>query len=135
MLIADATEATGLEFTSQTVAKLQSDSHGRVIHSNHLLLDHPGMVDTCWLADSPFRVQRMQKLADGLGEEPSWSEFSRLFEDEKNAPAAICRSVEAPGVSATLFNIVMDLESGRAVLRLGKPNRPVETVEMGFGRE
>ena len=135
MLIADPSGAMGFECTSTTFAKLGMDARNRVAHSNHLLLEHPGVVDTRWLGDSPFRVARITELAqryDASTGEPSFADFSRLFEDEANYPAAINREVQAPGKSQTLFNIVMDLNERRAVVRLGRPTEVVETAEMSF---
>ena len=135
LLIADPSTAIGLEVTSKTTARCIMDSHNRVIHSNHLLKKHPGVQEPSWLADSPFRVERMQSLVgdfDANHKEPSWAEFSRFFEDQANAPAAICRTQVAPSSSATLFNIVMDLKDKRAVIRLGKPSHVEETHEFTF---
>lgn len=72
MLVADKNEAFGVETSSTTVQKITKDDHGRVIHSNHFLLTHPGVVDTKWLEDSPFRVDRMRELTDTLGRGPAW---------------------------------------------------------------
>jgi isopenicillin-N N-acyltransferase-like protein len=131
MLISDMTTATGLEFTSSTFARLPVDAHGRVIHSNHLLLPHPGVYESPWLDDSPVRVDVMQKNTAQI-KELSWPVFSRLFEDETNYPAAICRAQEGSSTSATLFNIIMDLREKKAVIRMGRPIDPDETVELAF---
>ncbi|KAL3468182.1 AAT-domain-containing protein [Aspergillus heterothallicus] len=131
LLIADTTESAGCEVTSKTVAVLPMDEKRRVIHSNHLLLEHPGVVDTAWLKDSPFRVERMRQLTDelvGSGEEPTWNGVQGLFVDRENAPVAICRS----GDIETLFNIVMDLKARRAIVRFGRPDQIEETIELGF---
>jgi isopenicillin-N N-acyltransferase-like protein len=129
ILIADTSVSLGGEFTSTTSALIPMDRRGRVAHSNHLLLDHPAVVDTCWLKDSPFRVERVLELSEELGAgEPTWEGISGLFTDRLNAPAAICRT----GDSETLFNIVMDLKPRRAVVRVGLPSQPEEVVELGF---
>ena len=135
MLIGDAGEAVGLEFSSTTFARLLMDEEGRVIHSNHYIGEHPGVVDTKWMDCSDFRVERMGSLTDAFaekGQEPSFSEFSHLFEDEKNFPSAICRKQEGESNCATLFNIVMDLREKRAVVRMGRPSASEETVELNF---
>lgn len=135
LLIADASGAIGLEFTSTTFARLQMDPHHRVYHSNHLLVEHPFVDEPQWLPDSKFRVDRIKDLTaqlDAKSTQPSWAEFSKLFEDEVNHPTAICRSEGAPGSTETLFNIVMDLEETRAVVRLGRPCRSEETVHLTF---
>ncbi|EXJ90962.1 hypothetical protein A1O1_04069 [Capronia coronata CBS 617.96] len=136
ILIADPDDAIGFEFSSTTTARLLPDAKGRVVHSNHLLLKHPGVVDTVWIKDSLFRAPRMTELSDALqttdNPNPTWAEVSRLFEDEKNAPAAICRAQTGESESATLFNILMDLRQKKAVIRMGKPNQVEETVSLEF---
>lgn len=135
MLIADASGAIGLEFTSSTFARLQMDSHHRVYHSNHLLVEHPGMDEPEWLRDSKFRVDRIKELTahlDVKSTQPSWADFGKLFEDEENHPSAICRLEDTPGSTETLFNIVMDLEEKRAVVRLGRPCQSEETLHLSF---
>ncbi|KAI9737886.1 MAG: hypothetical protein M1834_009256 [Cirrosporium novae-zelandiae] len=137
ILIGDPHEAIGLEFTSSTFARVPMDSHRRVIHTNHLLQDHPGVEESHnWIPDTFFRVKRMQELTDEFvdrGQEPGWEEFSRFFEDRVNCPASICRDQDdVMTKSATLFNIVMDLGERRAVVRLGKPTAVEETVMFTF---
>lgn len=132
ILIADATTSIGLEFTKSTFAKCLPDEQGRVVHANHLLLEHPGEVDTVWLKCSPTRVKTMTENTGKLGAEPSWEEVGRLFEDEQNLPSAICR-VQAPeSGSGTLFNIVMDLKSRTGVVRMGRPTEAEETVQLSL---
>ncbi|KAI1331704.1 acyl-coenzyme A:6-aminopenicillanic acid acyl-transferase-domain-containing protein [Xylariaceae sp. FL0255] len=127
ILIADATEAFGCEFTSKTAVAIRPDEKNRIVHTNHLLLDHPGVVDTAWLKDSPFRLKRMTELSSGSGES-TFEEVSDFFKDRENAPAAICRS----GDIETLFNIVMDLKQKRAVVTLGMPTNSEGSIELGF---
>ena len=129
ILVSDASKAVGLEFTKSTFAHCKPDGRGRIVHANHLLLDHPGEIDTVWLKDSPVRVKTMTENTEKLGEEPSWEEVSRLFEDEHGFPSSICRQAQDGG-SATLFNIVMDLKARRAVVRLGRPTQTEETVTL-----
>ncbi|KIW17136.1 hypothetical protein PV08_04327 [Exophiala spinifera] len=132
ILVADATDATGFEFTSTTIEKLVPDGKGRVVHSNHLLLKHPGITDTVWIKDSLFRVDRMAELCDNLPTEPTWAEVSKLFEDEANAPTAICREQKGESTAATLFNILMDLKQKTGVIRMGRPTQVEETITLGF---
>lgn len=132
MLVADKNEAYGVETSSTTVQKIRRDDQGRVIHANHFLLTHPGVVDTKWLEDSPFRVDRMRELTDELGHGPAWDDILKVFEDEKNSPASICRHELGSSTFGTLFNIVMDLKQGRAVVRTGKPSQVEETINMTF---
>jgi isopenicillin-N N-acyltransferase-like protein len=58
MLIADASrDATGLEFTSSTFAKLSKNDLGVIVHSNHLLVKQEGMKEPLWIQDSPKRLR------------------------------------------------------------------------------
>lgn len=130
ILIGDPTTSLGLEFTKSTFADCLPDFDGRVIHSNHFLLEHPGEVDTVWIKDSLARVPTMAENAAKLGPEPSWEDVSRLFEDEQNYPGSICRFQTEETGSGTLFNIVMDLKTKTAVVRLGRPTEVEETIEL-----
>jgi isopenicillin-N N-acyltransferase-like protein len=130
ILLADTHTALGLEFTKSTFAHCLPDSMGRVIHANHLLLEHPGETDTVWLKDSLKRVPTMTENTGKLGMEPSWEDVSKLFEDEQNYPSAICRFETKETGSATLFNIVMDLKSKKAIVRLGRPTQVEETINL-----
>jgi isopenicillin-N N-acyltransferase-like protein len=130
ILLADPTMSLGLEFTKSTFAHCVPDSAGRVIHANHLLLEHPGETDTVWLKDSLTRVRTMAENVGKIGKEADREELSRLFEDEQNSPGAICRTETEYTGSATLFNIVMDLKSKKAVVRLGRPTEVEESIEL-----
>jgi isopenicillin-N N-acyltransferase-like protein len=135
ILIADPDTAIGLEFTKATFARCLPDSLSRVVHSNHLLLEHPGQTDTVWLKDSLDRVKTMADISEKIGKknaEPKWEEVSRLFEDEQNYPASICREQRPETGSATLFNILMDLKSKTAVIRMGRPVNVEETVTLSL---
>ncbi|KAF2714570.1 peptidase C45 acyl-coenzyme A:6-aminopenicillanic acid acyl-transferas-like protein [Pleomassaria siparia CBS 279.74] len=135
ILIADPTKAIGLEFTKSTFAKCHADELGRVVHANHLLLPHPGEVDTMWLKDSPVRVKTMAENASVLGRDghqPTWLEISKLFEDEQNLPSAICRLETEVSGSGTLFNIVMDLKRRKAVVRMGRPSEAEYIIRRDF---
>jgi isopenicillin-N N-acyltransferase-like protein len=135
ILISDPNTAIGLEFSASTFAHLLPDTENRVIHANHMLLDHPGVVDTAWLKDSPSRVARMSEMSETSakdGKQASWEEFSALFEDETSFPVSICRAQEGSSDVATLFNIVMDLKARMAVVRMGRPCEPDETITLSF---
>jgi len=128
ILIADANTSLGLEFTKSTFAHCIPDSAGRVVHANHLLLEHPGETDTVWLKDSLTRVRTMAQNVGILKSEAGWESVSALFEDEQNLPGAICRCEETG--SGTLFNIVMDLKAKKGVVRLGRPTEVEERIEL-----
>jgi isopenicillin-N N-acyltransferase-like protein len=130
ILIADPTTSLGLEFTKSTFAHCVPDSAGRVIHANHLLLEHPGETDTVWLKDSLTRVHTMADNVGKFEKEAGREEFSKLFEDEQNAPGAICRTQTEETGSATLFNIVMDLKAKKAAVKLGRPSEVEERIEL-----
>lgn len=130
ILIADPRTSLGLEFTKSTFAHCMPDSAGRVVHANHLLREHPGEIDTVWLKDSLDRVSTMAGNAGQLGHEPTWEEVSKLFEDEQNYPGSICRFETKETGSATLFNIVMELKSKQAVVKLGRPKQVDETINL-----
>ncbi|KAF2277037.1 uncharacterized protein EI97DRAFT_432650 [Westerdykella ornata] len=134
ILIADAETAIGLEFTKSTFARCLPDETGRIVHANHLLLEHPREVDTVWLKDSLTRVKTMTEISAKLiGEkEPTWEELSRLFEDESDLPTAICRAETAESGSGTLFNILMDLRSKVAIVRIGRPVNAEERLTLSF---
>ena len=130
ILLGDATTCLGLEFTKTTFAHVRPDATGRVVHTNHLLGKHPGETDTVWLKDSLTRMETMTENVEKLGEEPSWEEISALFEDEHNAPCSINRLATEESESGTLFNIVMDLKSKTAILKMGRPTEVEETINL-----
>lgn len=130
ILIGDATTSVGLEFTKSTFARILPDSTGKVIHTNHLLRDHPGELDTVWIKDSLTRVRTMAENTVAVGADPSWEQVHQLFQDEQNAPGSICRTETEETGSGTLFNIVMDLKSRKAVVNVGRPTEVEETVNL-----
>lgn len=130
ILIADPYTSLGLEFTKSTFAHCLPDSTGRVIHANHLLLEHLGEKDTVWLKDSLIRVPTMANNVRKLGNDANWGTVGRLFEDEQNYPSSICRFETRETGSATLFNIVMDLKSRKAIVRLGRPTQAEARIDL-----
>lgn len=134
MLIGDASgNAIGLEFTKSTFAKLGKNDLGVIVHSNHMLVEHEGLRKKSWIADSLVRFERMTALTQNFdGKAPSWVYFSALFEDESGYPGAICRAQEGISTSATLFNIVMDLKSKKAVVKIGRPTSADEVIDLQF---
>jgi isopenicillin-N N-acyltransferase-like protein len=130
ILLADPNTSLGLEFTKTTFAHCVPDSAGRVVHANHLLLEHPGQTDTVWLKDSLSRVRTMASNAGRLKRDADWEHVSQLFTDEENYPGSICRFETKETGSATLFNIVMDLKVKKAVVRLGRPTEVEEIIEL-----
>nr|POE52139.1 acyl-coenzyme a:6-aminopenicillanic-acid-acyltransferase 40 kda form [Quercus suber] len=138
MLIADSEGATGLECSSTGIEKLEMNVAGHILHTNHYVLEHregPGAGGD-YLGDSISRLSRIQELVtaiprsdDGVNKE----QISRLFEDEENYPTSICRmSVDGKSTLTTLFNIVMELKSKSATVKVGRPIEPEEVIELAF---
>ncbi|THX67860.1 AAT-domain-containing protein [Aureobasidium pullulans] len=132
MLIADTNGSVGLEWSYKDLQVLKMNERNQVFHSNHYLVEHPGVEDTVWIEDSKFRIKRIQEICEGLGDEPTVKEVQELFKDEKNYPFAICRAEEQGNHSGTLFNIVMDLKARKASVILGRPTEPEGLYEIGF---
>lgn len=132
ILIADPTGGIGLEWSSVEVQKISMNLQKQVFHSNHYLVKHSGIEDTNWLEDSRFRVTRIEELCKMLGSYPTAQTLFDLFKDEANYPGAICRAQVQGSGSATLFNIVMDLEARIATVSLGRPVAPEEVVQLSF---
>lgn len=133
ILLGDKTTAIGLEFTSTTFARVPVNDDGFLVHSNHMLLHHENIYEPKWLEDSPIRIQTMEKNIF-QAEELSRENFGRLFEDETNFPCSISRAADGASDVATLFNIVIDLNGGLAVVREGRPTscRDAPTMFLKF---
>lgn len=132
MLIADASGGVGLEWSSVEVQKVTMNASKQVFHSNHYLMKHPGVEDTNWLADSTYRVTRIEELCKNIDGKPTSGNVAELFKDESNLPGAICRAQTGASGSATLFNIVMDLKARNATVTLGRPVAPEEVLQLAF---
>ncbi|KAF2834502.1 AAT-domain-containing protein [Patellaria atrata CBS 101060] len=133
MLIADPISTIGLEWSSIDVQKLHADSKGWIYHSNHYLLEHPGVHDTRWVTDSLFRIARIKELRKQFcGEKQSIEGIKGMLKDEMNFPAAICRAEEQGVESETLFSIVMNLTKKRAEVTIGRPTEPREHLVLEF---
>ena len=120
ILVGDGTGSTGLECTSLGIKKLQMDGAGRIVHTNHLLLDHPGIDEPPWLDDSPVRVARMNQLLAGASDSPTYEEIFEMFKDEEGYPGSINRTSEGVASAGTLFNIIMDLTHRKAWVKFGR---------------
>ncbi|KAJ5951950.1 Peptidase C45 acyl-coenzyme A:6-aminopenicillanic acid acyl-transferase [Penicillium vulpinum] len=137
ILIGDKGKGIGLESTTKTIQCIDMDEQNWVFHANHLLLSHDDVVDSGWLADSPSRQQRIQKLAleYGLstGRVPDATDITRMLDDHDGFPHSICRYEKGPlGMDATLFSIVMDLHGPKATVYLGRPCHAEEIIELDF---
>ncbi|KAF4770467.1 hypothetical protein HAV15_013060 [Penicillium sp. str.  len=137
ILIADKGKAFGLESTAETIRIIGMDKENRIVHANHLLLEHDGPVDAGWLADSPPRQQRIQQLNSEFGSstdrEPDATDITHILDDHDGFPFSICRYEEGPlGMDATLFSIVMELRGRTATVYLGRPCQPEEVILLDF---
>ena len=109
------------------------NSDGIVTHTNHMVVKHKESVVEAedWLADTRFRLERIDELLDGVkGKGVSAEAVKSLLLDEKmGCGASICRKeTEEKGSLATLFSIVMDLEKTTAKVSMGRPVAPVEKL-------
>ena len=132
MLVADATGGIGLEWSAFDLRKITMNGKKQVFHANHYLMDHIGVEEVDWLVDSSFRTKRIEEVSKEIGDEPNMQQVTELFKDEDNYPRSICRAQLGPSFSATLFNIVMDLEAKRADVVIGRPAEPDESFELKF---
>ncbi|KAI0025943.1 acyl-coenzyme A:6-aminopenicillanic acid acyl-transferase-domain-containing protein [Xylariomycetidae sp. FL0641] len=132
ILVADADGATGLECTAKWVKRVEMDEAGRVVHTNHLLLDKEGVEEPPWLDDSPVRLARMRELVGNLPPEPEMREVFELFKDTQGLPGAINRKEEGVSEAETLFTIVMELRSKEAQVTFGRPTEVKEMVRLAF---
>ncbi|KAI9743466.1 MAG: hypothetical protein M1818_002778 [Claussenomyces sp. TS43310] len=140
ILIADADVAESLELTPKGNVYLSTNEseNGIVCHTNHLIrnkyVDEPP-----WLAGSPIRLERIEKLTSNLamGTKPVTAEMLRrqVFSDVFNSPQAICcqedpsRPIETR--SSTLFCIIMRFQHGQepsAEVVWGKPGSGLESA-------
>lgn len=134
ILVADPTGAVGLECTSRGVLELHMDDKQRIVHSNHLLLDHSGVDESPWLPDSPDRIPRLRHLLDELERGSKLDEESLLgaFSDEEGYPGSINRCQIDGNETQTLFNIIMDLRKREASVTFGRPTEATGTVSLSF---
>ncbi|KAF4450267.1 hypothetical protein F53441_6549 [Fusarium austroafricanum] len=136
ILVSDESEALGLECTSIGIKEISFSSNGTLIHTNHLLLDHPGVDEPGWLPDSKERIKRIsqlleERLATSTIDHCSFFEF---FKDEQGYPTCINRNVFSPGNGkATLFTINMDLAKRKAIVTIGRPTNWTEKIELSPG--
>jgi isopenicillin-N N-acyltransferase-like protein len=133
--VADTTGAVALECSSLGIQEVHMDEKGRVFHSNHFLKNQEGVIDRLLPRDTLERVKRIEVLADTVEEDVSLASIANLFKDEEGLPGAICRTERVGSKSATLFNIVMDLERKKAHVVLGRPVESEETFWLDFGAE
>ncbi|EGD99915.1 acyl-coenzyme A:Isopenicillin N acyltransferase [Trichophyton tonsurans CBS 112818] len=136
IMVGNADEAFGIEFSHADILQQVPDAHGRLVHTNHCLLSHDNNApEVNPLADSFTRYERMMQLVS-QEETLSKAQFSRLWEDEDNYPVGICRGhLEGKSRGETLFNIVYDHSCREATVRVGRPTKPDETFVLRFERD
>lgn len=136
ILVADPGGAVGLEFAGgkERIGEIGPDDKGRVVHTNHLVLEHPGVEEPGWLPDSGERLERIGVLTDGdfLAGEVDVKKVVELFKDEEGFPCSINRLQVKEGESQTLFTIVMDLGRKEALVKVGRPTEGGEEIRLGF---
>ncbi|KAJ5492005.1 Peptidase C45 acyl-coenzyme A:6-aminopenicillanic acid acyl-transferase [Penicillium expansum] len=137
ILIADKGKGIGLESTAKTMQCINMNERNWIFHANHLLLAHDGVADSGWLADSPFRQERIQQLSleygSSTGRVPEAIDIAHMLDDHDGFPCSICRFKKGPlGMDATLFSIVMDLQGATATVYLGRPCQAEEIIELDF---
>ncbi|KAL1960533.1 hypothetical protein VTO42DRAFT_7112 [Malbranchea cinnamomea] len=138
ILVGNAHEGFGLEFSYASTVKQVPDAQGRLVHTNHCVLHHGDKArEVNPLPDSFTRYSRMTQLLDQRAGTPMTKDaFSRLWEDEDNYPVGICRAFfEGKSRGETLFNIVYDHARREATVRVGRPVSPDETFVLRFDDE
>lgn len=131
ILVGDSSGATGLECSSVGVKELQMDQNKRVHHTNHFVLEHPGVQEMPWLEDSFQRLPRIQKLAEDVIQSEKKADFADLlsmFQDEQGYPASINRKEDGEGASETLFTIIADLTARKGLVKYGRPTEGGEEI-------
>lgn len=133
--IADAKEGGfAMECSYRGFGKVGRDDSGRMFHSNHFLVGQDEVPDMKTPRDTLMRVVRIEELADQIKGEPNFENLFEVFKDEKGYPASICRAVGGPSWGASIFNVIMELKSRRALVNLGRAVEPEETFWLEFTR-
>lgn len=127
--VADSREGSiGFENTAFDQVELNM-VNGVNTHSNHLVKQHT-VGDPEQLADSPFRLSRVQELLTNMDGSPTLSKLRDVLKDEKSSPCSINRSTWEKSTLTTLFSIVMDLQNGFATVKMGRPTESGEEFEL-----
>lgn len=139
ILIADPQGPRSLELSPKGNAYIEPSERGIVCHSNHFIENKHVQESTSWLAGSPIRLERIQKLTADLDQNQKAASITtdvlreHVFSDLFNAPQAICcqedpaRPIETR--SSTLFNIIMKFGDGQ------NPSAEVVWGRPGSGEE
>lgn len=131
--IADAQEGGfALECSCKGFGKVERNGEGRMFHSNHFLVKQEGVVDIRKPTDTLQRITRIEELTARIKGDVTFEKLLEVFKDEKGYPVSICRAVGGPGWGASIFNIIMELKSRRALVTLGRAIEPEETIWLEF---
>ena len=131
--IADAQDGGfALECSCKGFGKVERDDDGKMFHSNHFLVEQEGVIDLRKPTDTLQRITRIEELAGRIKGDVTFEKLLEVFKDEKGYPASICRAVGGPGWGASIFNIVMELKSRRALVTVGRPIEPEDTFWLEF---
>lgn len=131
ILVGDSLGSTGLECTPFGVKDVLMNSEKRVYHTNHLILEHPGVDEPPWLEDSHSRLARIQSLADAADTSKSGAkQLFEMFKDEEGCPCSINRKQEGISGFQTLFTIIMNLGDGEALVKVGRPTEDGQEIRL-----
>ncbi|KAJ4388081.1 hypothetical protein N0V93_008686 [Gnomoniopsis smithogilvyi] len=131
ILVADHSGSTGLECTPFGIKEIAMDTKQRVYHTNHLILEHPGVDEPPWLEDSRSRLSRIEGLADTVTtSKVETRQLFEMFKDEEGCPCSINRKQEGPSGPQTLFTIIMSLGNGEALVKFGRPTEDGEEIRL-----
>ena len=93
-----------------------------LLHTNHFVKPHsPQVRGSMHLPDSPFRFKRISDLVRMALGKSSEESIMEMLKDEQDYPVSICRAQTEDSTVATLFGIVMDLQSKIATVTMGRP--------------
>lgn len=133
ILVGDETGSTGLECTPMGIKALSMNTSQRVYHTNHLILEHPGVDEPPWLDDSPKRLARIEKLSkDAITAKAGFGQLVDMFKDEEGYPCAINRLQEGESGFQTLFTIIMNLSGREALVKFGRPSEDGAQIDLVF---
>lgn len=131
ILIADPRGSVGLECTAFDVVRLgtrQQQGKEVITHTNHFIEPHRGASCPPELPDSPFRLERIDKLLVKETRKPDLETIGDMLKDEENFPGSICRAQSDKDGFATLFSIIMDLNNRKAQVKMGRPTESGGTL-------
>lgn len=136
--IADKSGCSVLECGAKDIQELHANQTGRIYHTNHYLVEHLIPNDVRYMPDSRPRVKRIEALCDRLtgqlpaGTVPTVEQLRGLFADDEGHPNGINKKEEGDSRSATLFNIVCDLESVKGYVSVGRLAETEDSFEFAF---